>query len=290
MGLALLLVLVIAFLGISAYLGFSMTRAERVPVEEATALLGLEYQDVSFLSRVDELTLRGWLLPVEDSRRIIIMVHGDGAHRADSSIGMLDITAELVGGGYSVLMFDLRGHGESEGNRRTAGYHERRDLLGAVEYVQGQGFEHIGVLGFSMGASTALLTAAETDAIDAVVADSSFADLKDVVAPEFAKRTKMPQFFLPSLLFMVKIMYGVDFLALKPVEAVSEMDETPVFIIHGELDDIFSMEHASRLIQASRHPQSRLWIAPEAGHVRAYITYPDEYINRVLEFFDTFLK
>ncbi len=110
LGLALILVVAVAFLGISGFLGYSMTKVERVPIEENPALLGLKYEDVSFSSRVDELILSGWYLPARNSEQVVIMVQGGEGHRADSSIGMLDIASGLVEHGYSVLMFDLRGH------------------------------------------------------------------------------------------------------------------------------------------------------------------------------------
>ncbi len=66
LGLALILVVVISILGISVFLGYSMTKVERVPIEENPALLGLNYEDVSFLSRDDELTLRGWSPPISE--------------------------------------------------------------------------------------------------------------------------------------------------------------------------------------------------------------------------------
>ncbi len=290
LGLALILVVVIAILGISGFLAYSMTRVERVPIEGNPALLGLKYEDVSFSTMVDEVTLRGWYLPAQNSEQVIIMLHGQGGHRADPSIGMLNIASGLVEHGYNVLMFDLRGHGESDGNRMSAGCYERRDLLGAIDYVKGRGFERIGVLGFSMGAATALLTTAENSDIDAVVADSSFADLKDMMEPEFSKRTKFPKFFLPPLLFMVKIMYGVDFTAVKPIDIVAEIAPRHIFFIHGKLDEVVPLEHAYRLQQASQNPQNQLWVVPEAGHVRAYVTHPEEYMNKIIAFFDGVLR
>ena len=289
-GLPLILVVVVAFLGISVFLGHSMTSIKRVPIEGNPALLGLSYEEVSFPSIDDGLILYGWYLPVQDSEPVIIMIHGADGNRADPSIGMLDIASGLLEHGYNVLMFDLRGHGESEGNRMSAGFYEKRDLLGAVDYVKGLGFERIGVLGFSAGASTALIGTAESDDIDAVVADSSFADLKDMMEPEFSRRTKFPKFFLGPLLFMVKIMYGVDFNAVKPVEAVAGIEPRPILFIHGELDDTVPLEHAYRLRDASQSPESQLWVVPGAGHVRAYITRPEEYISRVTAFFDGVLR
>jgi len=182
-------------------------------------------------------------------------------------------------------MFDLRGHGESEGEHISAGYYERNDLLGAIDYVKQQGMSKIGVLGFSMGAATSLMTVAECEEIDAVVADSAYADVTDIMETEFSKRSSLPRFFIPLILFMANNMYRVDFAAIKPVEAVRESD-IPVFIIHGGQDDMVPVQHALRLIEACQNPDSKLWIVPEAKHSNPYLARPAEYMNKVISFFD----
>jgi fermentation-respiration switch protein FrsA (DUF1100 family) len=288
--LIILLAAIAAFLGISVYLGHSMTAVERVAITETPASYGLDYEEVSFPSRIDELTLYGWYLPAGGSDEVIIMVHGAEQHRADPGIKMLDIACGLVEHGYNVLMFDLRGHGESDGDRMSAGYYETRDLGGAVDYVVGLGFDNIGVLGFSMGAVTAIMTAADCDDIDAIVSDSAYADLNDMIEPQFAERTSFPSFFLRPLLFMVEMMYGVDFTAIKPVEVVGDIAPRPIFFIQGGLDDTVPPAHAQSLLEASNNPSNQLWLVPDVGHVEAYLTYPEEYMSRVTAFFDSALR
>ncbi|HUT97279.1 MAG TPA: alpha/beta hydrolase [Dehalococcoidales bacterium] len=288
--LVVILAAIAAFLGISVYLGHEMTAIERVPVTETPALCGLDYEEVSFTSRVDELTLYGWFLPAGDGDEVIIMVHGAEQHRADPGIKMLDIGCGLVEHGYNVLMFDLRGHGESDGDRMSSGYYEVRDLGGAVDYVVGLGFEDIGVLGFSIGAVTAIMTAAEDDDIDAIISDSAYADLNDMLEPQFCQRTSFPKFFLRPLLFMVKMMYGIDFTAVKPVEVVGDIAPRPIFFIQGELDDTVPVAHAYSLLEASNNPLNELWVVPDVNHVEAYMTYPEEYMERVTAFFDDALR
>ncbi len=288
--LAVVLAAIAAFLGISVYLGHSMTAVERLPITETPAICGLDYEEISFTSRVDELTLYGWYLPAEDGDEVIIMVHGAEQHRADPGVKMLDIACGLVEQGYSVLMFDTRGHGESEGDRMSAGYYEVRDLGGAVDYVVGLGFEDIGVLGFSMGAVTAIMTAAECDDIDVIVSDSAYADLNDMLEPQFAERTSFPTFFLRPLLFMVKMMYGIDFTAIKPVEVVGDIAPRPILFIQGELDDTVPVAHAHSLLAASDNSLNQLWLLPDVGHVEAYITYPEDYMDMVTAFFDDALR
>jgi pimeloyl-ACP methyl ester carboxylesterase len=284
-----ILAVILAFVGVSAWLGYSMTRNERVPVEGDPGELDLAYEDVSFPSAADDLTLRGWFLPVEDSDRVIVMVHGAGANRADASNGMLDIAAGLVQNGFNVLTFDLRGCGESEGDMVSGGYFEKRDLEGAVAYLKERGFDRIGVLGFSLGAVTSLLAAPEDPDIDAIVSDSSFADLNDIMKPEFHARTKAPGFFLTPILLLIKVMYGVDFPAIRPIGKVADIAPRPVFFIHGEADETIPVAHAQRLYEAADNPADELWTVPGAGHTQAYNTGPEEYLERVTAFFDAAL-
>lgn len=289
-GLILIVIIIVAFIGMSGYMGYSMTRQERVLLVRNPGDVGLAYEEDIFPDIDGEIILRGWFLTSNNSDRVIVMVHGNGANRDDPTIGTLDIAAGLVNHGYNVLMFDLRGCGESAGDMVSGGYHEKKDVLGAVEYVRKRGFDNIGVMGFSLGAVSSLLAAAETEDIDAVVADSSYADLNDIMKPEFSKRTHAPQVLLKPILLMIKVMFGVDFNAIKPIDCVPEITPRPVFFIHGEEDDTIPVEHADRLYQAAENPLNELWLVPDTNHVRAYITHPEEYVSRITKFFDATIK
>ncbi len=89
---------------------------------------------------------------------------------------------------------------------------------------------------------------------------------------------------------MVKIIYDVDFNAIKPVELVSEITPRPIFFIHGELDETVPLEHAYRLQQASQNRQNQLWVAPEAGYVSSYVNHREEYIDKITTFLDGVLR
>jgi fermentation-respiration switch protein FrsA (DUF1100 family) len=287
--LGIVLAVLVIFVGISAYLGYSMTRVERVPLTEDPGVVGLTYEDVAFPSMDKDLTLRGWFLPGNATYSAIIMVHGNGRNRDDPTIGTLDIAGGLVESGYNVLMFDLRGYGESDGSTVGGGYLEKRDLEGAVAYIKSRGFDRIGVIGFSLGAVTALLAAAEDQEIAAVVSDSSYADLNDIMEPEFEKRTKAPTIFLHPILFMIKILYGVDFAAIRPVAVVPEISPRPILFIHGSDDTTIPVSHASRLFEAAQNPQDELWIVTGAEHTRVYKLHPADYMQKVTDFLNAAL-
>ena len=70
----------------------------------------------------------------------------------------------------------------------------------------------------------------------------------------------------------------------KPVENVPEIVSRPVLFIHGEEDDFSPLGHAYRLYEASQNPDDMLWIVPGADHVKAYMTSPTEYLDKVIAF------
>jgi len=267
----------------------SVSIIKRVAVEENPSTFGLAYEDVTFISRDDEIDLKGWFFPVAGSDRVIILVHGVDLHRADPSIGMLNITAGLVKFGFNVLTFDLRGHGQSGGNSRYVGHFEKRDLHGAIDYIKERGFRETGVLGFSMGAATAIMTATESDDIGAIVSDSSFAEVKDIIIPQFKKRTGLPRFMMRPLLLAARLFYRIDFLAIKPIESLAQIGDIPVFFIHGDQDETIPVEHARRMYEVSGNTKNQLWITPGARHMRSYASFNQEYIDKVTAFFDSAL-
>jgi dipeptidyl aminopeptidase/acylaminoacyl peptidase len=272
-------------LGISGYAASSLTQFERVPIESSPADFGLDYVDVSFPSR-DGLMLRGWWLEVGDDNPVVVVVHGSEGNRAHPAERMLGIAKDLVSCSFNVLMFDMRGHGESAGQHISAGYYERNDVWGAIDYIRQRDTEtKIGILGFSMGAATSLMAVAESEEIDAVVADCAYADIVSIIESEFSKRSKLPKFFIPIILFITRNVYDVDFTAIIPEEAVREIS-VPVFIIHGEQDDMVPVQHAYRLKEASQNPESKLWIVPEAQHGNSYLMRPTDYREQVTSFFD----
>lgn len=290
LGLLLFLVLAIVIYGfISFQITSGLVETQRKPLEDNAASFGLEFTDIDFPSRVGGNTLNGWYIPPGDKGPAVIFVHGVNANREEDG-DFLNIAARLTEEGYGVLLFDLRGHGRSEGETVSAGYFERQDVLGAFDYLKAQGIspERIGLLGFSMGAATALLAAAEEPSLKAVVADSPFADISDLLAQETARKTPFPEWlvpvFIPGVEVAANLFYSIKIAELAPEDAVSGMDY-PIFLIHSTGDSRIPSDHSVR-IHAAAHPDSTIWLVQGLEHTDAYPTYPDEYMTRILEYYE----
>jgi len=79
------------------------------------------------------------------------------------------IGEDLTQAGFLVLRFDFSGNGRSEGDFGESSYSKHvAEMTSAVDFIAEQGAPHVGLAGHSMGATIALLTAAELPAIKAV--------------------------------------------------------------------------------------------------------------------------
>lgn len=284
----------VVYLAVSGWSALSLTRPERKPLppKDGPVIRGLPpYREVAFSSRRDRLELKGWYFPSPNSQAAVILVHGRDGNRADETIGLPEIAKALVERGYNVLTFDLRGHGESAGDRLSFGPWETSDLLGAVDYVKLQGISprRIGVLGFSMGAATAILAAAESNDIRAVVADSSYANIGEIIEAKFPKASGLPGFFTPGAIFMGRLVLGIDLEAAAPERVVAKIAPRPVLLVQGFEDSLVPFSHAERLARAAG-PTAQLWLVPGAEHVRAFRLDPVGYLGRVVNFFHGALR
>ena len=292
LGLPVALVAVILYLLVSFLIAQGVTKADRDPQEDHPSNYNLEFEYVEFLSRRGDVLLSGWYLPGDSSSPHLIFVHGIGSVRSGDNA--VELAARMVELGYNVLMFDLRGHGSSGGDKVSGGYFERWDVLGAFDYLvdRGIGPDRTGLMGFSMGAATSILAAAEEPRITALVADSPFANASDLIAREAARTTPIPGWltpiFMPAAKLMARGIYGIDIGALVPEKAVADLGY-PVLVIHGIADELIPWKQGQRVASAAEAGSS-IWLVPGVDHVDAFLTHPDEYVRRVSEYFDSRFK
>ena len=119
--------------------------------------------------------LKGWWFHAPEKRGTVVFLHGLRDNRG-SAVG---IAAHFVPRGFEVIAYDSRAHGESDGDACTYGFYEKQDLGRVLDRVT---VNPIVVMGVSMGAAVALQAAAQDRRIAAVVAVSSFSDLRTAAA------------------------------------------------------------------------------------------------------------
>lgn len=277
----------VIYLAISVYAANKLAHPTRKAVTTNPGNYGLTYEDVSFSSAVDNVPLKGWLVNPGGAPTIIVM-HGSDSNRANY-INM-EVSKALVEHSYSTLLFDFRGHGESGGDTGGLGQWETRDLEGALSYLKSRGITEVGTLGYSMGAATELLAAPDHPEIRAIIADSSFSNLSAMIKAQ-REKLNLPSFLDPGVIIASRVLFGLDVLADDPKGSVAHLGERPVLLIHATGDDLISPSQAIEIQHAgAEDPNLSLWLAPATGHVAAFADNREEYLARVIGFFDKYLR
>jgi uncharacterized protein len=277
----------------SAFVGAASVLASRRITQPAAFTFNvppppeLPREPVTFTSR-DGTPLAAWYIPAA-GREPILLLHGYGATKRE----MLHHAAFLHEGGYPVLLLDLRCCGESGGAAVTFGGREREDVAAAIEHLQARpelDGERIGVLGLSLGGALALLAAADSAAVRAVVAEASFASIRSAVRRNWRVATRLPHFpFAHLTIWLVERRWGIRAKRVAPAREIGGREDCAVLLIHAENDEVVSVQDAHALFSAARGPKE-LWLLPNAGHAMAFLTLREAYADRVRAFFDRWLR
>jgi fermentation-respiration switch protein FrsA (DUF1100 family) len=283
-----ILLLVVA---LSFILVYANTHPPKYPLHIPPSEYKTDYEDVAFITE-DGVVLKGWLVkPLRPAKRspAIIICHGVGANRSDFT----ELAASLAKRGFFVLQFDFRAHGESGGSRTSLGYHEQKDIAAALGLLMTRKEldpKRIGIYGFSLGGSSAILAAAKTGAFAAVVADSAFTSLRDQARGAITGFYRLPAFpFLQLAVLGYELYFQTRVDAVAPVREIAAMAPTPVLLIAGEGDDLIPADNGRKLFAAAKEPK-QLWIITGAEHGGTLAAAGDEYEKRVGEFFERNLK
>jgi len=287
----LLLLAIIICVVISIYVGYSMTHPEKKPIDQLPSDYGMEYDEIGFSSKEDGLNLAGWVLhPEESPKMTVILAHGYKGNRFEDHVSFFSMAEDLLEKGYRVVMFDFRYAGDSDGKMATVGAKEQLDLLGVIDWVDENYEEPIGLLGISMGASTSLLAAAQTDDVIGVVADSPFSDLQEYLKVNLPVWSDLPNFpFTPLILTLMPIISDLNPKDASPISVLDDIAPRPVLFIHNKGDDSIPYTESEKMME--KHPDVfELWLPDGDGHVKAYKQNKAEYIDRVDSFFEDALE
>lgn len=272
--------------GISIHVGNTMTHPEKKAIEEFPSDHGMEYDSIEFMSSDGETELSGWVIhPEKEAEMTIIFGHGYKGNRYEDHISFFEIADGLIDQGYRVILFDFRYAGESGGDMSTVGAKEQLDMIGAIDYASEAYDEPIGLFGFSMGGSTALLAASQSDEVAAVVADSPFSDLEDYLKVNLPVWSDLPNFpFTPMILTIMPLITDLDPKEASPISVLDDIAPRPVLFIHNEGDA--SVPYTESEMMADTHPDIfSLWLTEGEGHVKSFKQNKEEYIERVDAFF-----
>lgn len=224
---------------------------------------GFHHEDVWFTS-ADGTRLHGWLFEHPEPQHVVLYCHGNGEHVAYNADLMNHLRHVLDA---TVLVFDYRGYGKSEGRPHEAGV--VADGKAAHRWLaerSGIASEQIVLMGRSLGGGVAAASAADIGA-KALVLQSTFARMVDTAAELYP--------WLPVRLVMRNRYDSV---------AHIQQYNGPVLQSHGTADETVSYHQAQKLFEAVRSPLKQ-WIKVPGGAHNS--PQPREYYEQLRRFLES---
>ncbi len=256
------------------------------PMEIFPEQFGLRYEKIAFKTR-DGLELKGWFIPsTTGEARTVLMCHGWGDNKGE----LLQQTYFLnASGGFNLMYFDFRSHGESEGEITTIGGLETIDFDAAMDWLRTNRPEqarNIGVFGLSMGAAVTVASMPKHPDLRCAVVESPFSDYRTVIARWSWNHFRLPYYPLVALTLLIlrSRVKDPEIDSFNPVEAAPHISPRPLFVIGGVDDRLMTPEDVKKVFLAAREPK-QLWMVPGAQHAECREVAGLEYETRVIGFF-----
>jgi dienelactone hydrolase len=275
--------LLVVYFVVPIYASYANVHPTRFPATINPGGMGLAYEDIR-LKTQDGIELAAWYIPSRNGAAVIA-VHGFNGNRTH----VIYHADALAKRGYGVLALDMRAHGESGGDKFAASWTSDLDVLATVDYLQRRPDvqpDRIGALGLSSGAHAILYAAARSPSIKALIADGTGGGrVEDAINPMLPE---IQQYWIT-----VPMVWNTDrftelfsgAVAKPPIREQVKLiaPRSILFIAAGQAEYEISLAHR---YADSAGPSAQVWEIPEAGHVGGIFARPQEYQQRMIEFFD----
>ncbi len=173
--------------------------------------------------------------------------------------------------GFSVLVVDYRGFGESKGKQHPNESRLYQDSQTAWNYLVKKRrirAKDIIVYGESLGGAVAIDLAVKHPQAGGLIVQSSFTSMAETV-----KQQDWLKIFLIDLLLTQRF---------NSIEKVKKL-QVPVLFIHGTADNIVPSYMSHRLYDSAPQPK-QLFTVPQAGHFRIYKPGNNSYLRAIEKF------
>ncbi len=234
--------------------------------------------------------LKAWFVPVKDSKKFVIAVHGYKCNGPDECSHLFPFYNEQLG--FNFLLPDHAAHGRSSGKYIGFGAYEADNLLMWVDYLIERFGEDIEIVlhGISMGAATVMLANESNppDQVKVIVEDCGYTSAQDIIAFTMKKMTgiDMPH-VAKAVIWVCRTFFGYD---MNTADCLGRMKDAknPILFVHGTSDPTVPFEMGEKLYEACTVPKDKLFVE-KAIHAYSYYDAKQEYEEKMISFFSEHL-
>ena len=242
-----------------------------------------------FVTTDDNLKISAWEVSADNPRAIIICI--SGIHNPSATV-YFGHARFFKDNNYATVLFDMRAHGESEGDMICLGYKEYLDSKAIVEHIKADSaYTNIPVivLGLSMGGTTAINSIGEIPEIDGLISLSAFSSWEDVFYEYMASQApvflaKIDKQFVPLVAFAK---YRVNIWSIKPDREIQKLGTRPALIMHTREDSEVPFSNFERIIHKAPSHVETFVREGDIHSITENFTEPEkdaEYSAKILDF------
>jgi uncharacterized protein len=232
---------------------------------------------VTFESQPDT-QIHGWL-SCQGNKGLVLLLPGVRSNR----LSMIDRARFLHSAGFSTLLVDLQGTGESSGTAITFGARESQDVLAATAFARQACPDHkLAIIGSSLGGAAAVLACPRLK-VDALILEAVYPSISKATENRLAIRLgAIGPLLTPLFLLQLQPRIGVRPADLRPIDHIAAAG-CPVLVVGGTSDRHTTVPDTLSLYSAASQPK-QLWLLEGAGHVDLHRFAKVEYERRILSF------
>ncbi len=247
------------------------------PKPQNTVLPEKNFERISFPSK-NGATIRGWLIRTDSSRGTVVMCHGYTSTKSQ----LLDEATAFNQMGFTTLLIDLSGHGESDGNTTTIGYREADDVTAAYQFAR-KFHPPVLLYGVSMGAAAILRSVAvHRVRPEAVLLECPFGTMLQAVENRF-HLIHLPAFpFARMMVFWGGLQNDYPAFTHNPAEYAAHV-RVPVLLLYGLKDQRVIRSEIDQIYRNLAGPK-QLVCFEGLEHQSYYRKQPDKWRQAVGKF------
>ena len=252
-------------------------RAPRIVEKSTPEKLNMTFTH-QYLDGVRGKRLFSWFIPAQDSRCTLIIVHGWGANAEM----MLPLALPFHQAGIDVLLYDARNHGSSDSDSFSSLPRFAEDLATALDWVHQNTLEHkVVVLGHSVGAAAAILSASHRKDIDLVIGVSGFAH-PNLMMNRHLNKPWLPRFMRRLIIEYIQWVIGFRFDDIAPMNRIAYVT-CPVLLAHGSEDQVVPISDM-RLIEANATAERPIRVIAIEGAQHDSIEHFQQHVDLLIAF------
>ena len=243
----------------------------------------MEKEDV-WIESFDQHRLHGYFIPNEKAKKVVISFHGYNTEARKE----YPLHHSYYRDGYTVLIVDQRGVGQSKGRFITMGLLERRDCLAWIDYVLERCGGDVEILleGLSMGASTIMMAAQDIHCpqVRGMIVNCGFNSCTDQLEHTITRLMHLPRVpVMATVKLYAKLLAKYDMDAITAAESLSKSD-IPLLMFHGAKDTFVPFENLAKIYPHARATHKKMVPCEHAAHGIARFEDPELYEGEIRQF------